>query len=630
MPTKDQQKPDKSSATAVTKSDGKPSKYNNSGVLSPKPTRKGDRENRFERSPERLETDELSSRLTLIEIFDSFFSDSTFKRFESYFFSVDGILGWLRDGEKSVAAVTTVKPAVEKKIGKLKMPSSATPQTALLSTLTNETSSTNIAQGIDEQFSLTEINCSSSEMSVYKQLTELIPVASKTDEKKNTSDLIPPPYVEQIISMPTDRTDVMKHPRFFSLLPPSSSAEGEEEILVVDSSTTNQLRQESKVKTKSMIKEEMKIDEDETEKELPSKYRWIIPPKERKEISIRFVSNEVGKFEQNFAFEIMGAKGKYILKCVGLCQHAQIATDVKKIFPKSRKLKEEKTIVHGEYIIGSNLFEFGPLLHGKPREKYLERFPENHALFNFSNSSNIELKISFGLRHDIKGETFFFEPQSMDLAPGQSIPLNIWAYPRSPIHYEDMLICCVKDNPEPYCYKISCIGVKPEIEIDKKNLSFDKLLLGRIEQRELRLKNNTMIGISWKLVGIDSLGEEFVVEPLEGILEPYQEGTVVAHFKASKPTVVKRSIRLEVFDTDKVGGIVQEIPIWITAEAYDIAMDLHFPKGYDGLDFGVLKVGEEGRQTCTLKNKGKYEVGYRFTFEMKSLTELFRFHRNKE
>ena len=34
-----------------------------------------------------------------------------------------------------------------------------------------------------------------------------------------------------------------------------------------------------------------------------------------------------------------------------------------------------------------------------------------------------------------------------------------------------------------------------------------------------------------------------------------------------------------------------------------------------GLDFGVLKVLDETKQTCSLKNKGKFEINFNFAFE---------------
>lgn len=34
-----------------------------------------------------------------------------------------------------------------------------------------------------------------------------------------------------------------------------------------------------------------------------------------------------------------------------------------------------------------------------------------------------------------------------------------------------------------------------------------------------------------------------------------------------------------------------------------------------GLDFGILKVMDESKQTCSLKNKGRFEINYNFVFE---------------
>ena len=54
----------------------------------------------------------------------------------------------------------------------------------------------------------------------------------------------------------------------------------------------------------------------------------------------------------------------------------------------------------------------------------------------------------------------------------------------------------------------------------------------------------------------------------------------------------------------------------------------HLQGADGGLDFGVTRVGDEAKQTCTLKNKGKYEISFRFYFEPNDkspskLNELF-------
>ena len=65
-------------------------------------------------------------------------------------------------------------------------------------------------------------------------------------------------------------------------------------------------------------------------------------------------------------------------------------------------------------------------------------------------------------------------------------------------------------------------------------------------------------------------------------------------------------------DVDNLIGDCQTDQVQVLAEAYDVALDMSFPKGADGgLDFGSIRVFEENKQTCTLKNKGKYEISTR-------------------
>lgn len=58
--------------------------------------------------------------------------------------------------------------------------------------------------------------------------------------------------------------------------------------------------------------------------------------------------------------------------------------------------------------------------------------------------------------------------------------LSIWAYPTSAGIFEDSIVCCIKENPEPVVFSICCQGVRPELELDRKQLHFEKLLLHRL------------------------------------------------------------------------------------------------------------------------------------------------------
>ena len=55
----------------------------------------------------------------------------------------------------------------------------------------------------------------------------------------------------------------------------------------------------------------------------------------------------------------------------------------------------------------------------------------------------------------------------------------MWAYPKTPNEFKDCLVCCIRENPQPVQFAISCIGVRPEVELDKKVLQFDRVLIHR-------------------------------------------------------------------------------------------------------------------------------------------------------
>jgi hydrocephalus-inducing protein len=402
-----------------------------------------------------------ASKSSLNDFVDAFFYDATLRRFESYNTMVEVIVGWLKEGDKS--AIITKIP--EKKPAKLKAG-----QTPLPSNLPDPLVSAGVQDKAEDLLSLlSEISCTPSEKAVRNTIASFLPVI-ETGTPKFTIDMLPPPFVEHIISRPSDRSDIVQMPKYFTLLPSCAPAHEIEDDPLTETAQTGGVKD---LKKSAKGKQDDVVVKDEDEDVTAAKYRWIIPPNDQKELTLRFASSEVGKFEQQINFEIVGGRGRYSLKCIGSSQHAIINFDPRKVFTKYRKSKDERAIVHGEFILSSGVFEFGPLLQSKPKEKYLERFPENHAVFTFTNpSSTTDVKLNFGLRNDHKGETFFLDPPVMDLAPKQSGLLHVWAYPRHAVYSEDTLICCVKDNPEPYRFKISCSGVKPEIEIDKKLLSF--------------------------------------------------------------------------------------------------------------------------------------------------------------
>ncbi|GAB1599203.1 hypothetical protein Ahia01_000197500, partial [Argonauta hians] len=326
-------------------------------------------------------------------------------------------------------------------------------------------------------------------------------------------------------------------------------------------------------------------------------FRWVVPPKSTINLRIRFVSDELGEFNKELTFEIVGTKKVYQVHTLGLCVFPTICQDPRVVFRRIRKKREPDEIVHKRYIMATETFEFGPLLVGRYLESVRE-YPENIEILTILNTSPVECEISFGLMKDTKSETFSLDPPNMVLPPQQSKELAIWAFPRVVKLIEDAIVCCIKDNPEPIIFKINCESFRPEIEEEK---------------RTIRMRNRTKIPISWKVTGLENLGEEFTMSSTGGTLAPLAELPLHAYFQAKKPVVTsKKQIRIEVMDIDYTMKASSEI-ITVFGEAYDVAIDINFPKVSNAeedrcIEFGTVKVSDDSKQSITLKNKGKYDI----------------------
>ncbi|XP_068116429.1 hydrocephalus-inducing protein homolog [Hyperolius riggenbachi] len=346
-------------------------------------------------------------------------------------------------------------------------------------------------------------------------------------------------------------------------------------------------------------------------------FRWVVPAGGQVLLRIHFQSNSVGNFDQTLNFELVGTRRKYHLYCRGICAFPSISQEPKMVFPSRKKEARSDEIIQKKFILISSTFDFGPLLCGKSREKYKAgQYPENMEKLTIFNESPMESEITFCFQHDVKATTFILDPPTMTLKPNEKQELSIWAYPTSPGLFEDNIVCCIKDNPEPAIFHLCCRGVRPELELDRKQVHFEKILLHRKDTKTVFLRNSTFLPAAWRVTGLENLGDDFSVSQDQGIVAPRSEYGLQLHFKSAKPINMKKFIRLEVSDVENILGIVQLENIHVFAESYDVALDITFPKGTDGgLDFGVVKVTDEAKHILSLKNKGKYEIGFSFSLE---------------
>ncbi|XP_034542457.1 hydrocephalus-inducing protein homolog isoform X2 [Notolabrus celidotus] len=344
-----------------------------------------------------------------------------------------------------------------------------------------------------------------------------------------------------------------------------------------------------------------------------TRFRWVVPANSEVVLKIWFYSESLGKFEQIFNFELLGIQRNYQLICRGICTYPSICKDYKTLFASSQKVQQTEEVLQKAFVIKPRYFEFGPLLCGKTRDRYKEkRYPENTERLMIHNNSVLEAEVQFSFQHDTQATTFLLDPPAMTLKPEQKQELTVWAYPTKVGQIKDNIVCNIKDNPEPVIISLSCWGVRPELELEHKDLHFDRILTHRRDSRSLTMHNKTALPVYWRLQGVEELGDQFAVPQDQGVMSPNSSFSLSLHFRARKPVLIKKILRLEVSDVEKIVGILQTENIQVSAEAYDITLDIS-PDGC--LNFGTIKVFEESKLCLRLKNKGKYEIAYKFTFQ---------------
>ena len=199
---------------------------------------------------------------------------------------------------------------------------------------------------------------------------------------------------------------------------------------------------------------------------------------------------------------------------------------------------------------------------------------ENTLKFKIINPGPLPVEVSFAMKKDAAQNTFSISPPALNLAPEDSSYLVISSFPRTTGTFGDSVICCVKDNPYPLIFDVEAQGVKPEIQVDRKSLNFEKVLLHRLTRQTLKLLNASDLAVSWRIEGLENLGDEFVPNQDSGIIKARETFEFHLDFRALKAVNIKRKIRVVVGDLDNIIGDCQTEIIEILAEAYDVALDM--------------------------------------------------------
>ena len=112
------------------------------------------------------------------------------------------------------------------------------------------------------------------------------------------------------------------------------------------------------------------------------------------------------------------------------------------------------------------------------------------------------------------------------------------------------------------------------MQLDRKSLNFEKVLLHRLTRQSLKILNASDLAISWRIEGLENLGDEFIANQESGIIGPRDTFDFHLDFRALKAVNIKRKIRVVVGDLDNIIGDCQTEIIEILAESYDVALDM--------------------------------------------------------
>ena len=368
------------------------------------------------------------------------------------------------------------------------------------------------------------------------------------------------------------------------------------------------------------------------------KSRWVVEAKSSIDLVIKFKASDTGRFESLLAFEVMGGgvvmRGReFNLPCRGTCAYPQMSQNYQSIYYRKIKAKAEGQIVSKQYIVNKNEYEFGPLLVGRSKDDYKEKYMESKDTFRITNSGLFDMHVDFNFLNDEEGKVFVVEPEQLDLPVDETAEVTVYAFPEEEGTFSDKLICNIKNNPEPVEISMMCIGNVPKIitdieppldeegnpvEGEQLAVEFQRLLLKRKDTRIVTIKNTSMLPTKWNLKGCSEEEEfncdkEFSISPTKGMLMPGQTEEITIGFRAIEKNQFEKEVVLEWIDVNDLLLEPMRLPVKITAEAYEIDFTFTFPEG-DGVDFGVLKVEEGGEQSFTIANNGLYRVGYKFAF----------------
>ena len=367
--------------------------------------------------------------------------------------------------------------------------------------------------------------------------------------------------------------------------------------------------------------------------------RWIIQPGSTIDLTVHFCCDVADTHETTLSMGVVGSTVEFPLQCKITSAYPEILRDPKVMFQKKIRAQPEGRLSNKSYVLTKKAYEFGPLLvpavvTAAPSSKKAEPkkggpSPQaapsadpmlsprlnmnNNDKIKFTNCGMFPAEVFLMFESD-KERTFTIQPDTFTLQLGESLDVTMTALPDTTGEMKNVLVVCVKDNPEPLRVDVTCLGARPEVTIDNKKdllVDFGRMLLRRSECKKITVKNECALPVRWKVTGLEKLPQEISLDVTSGVLDVGISAQIAVTFQSERATTFNLPLKIEVSDLDGT-AVYESLSFTVKAEAHDVVLEWT-----KELDYKTIRVGEPKKEVIKILNKGPYEVSYSFRLPKK-------------
>nr|KAF7425254.1 hypothetical protein H0235_007692 [Vespula pensylvanica] len=336
------------------------------------------------------------------------------------------------------------------------------------------------------------------------------------------------------------------------------------------------------------------------------KPRLILQSNEKKRFKLRYRPIEIGDHQKTYTFSIVdNPHTTYHIEVNGLATIPRLDMNPNIIFEKIMEKKIDETN-EPSFMLDNNLFDFGSLVLLKKDKR-----SRCAAIFTLRNITPIEAEVSL-LFKDNNANEFDIEPETLIIPPYEDEKLIVSAEVNKLGPYYNELYICTKNNPRVDIIELRCYGIRLEVELDEKQLSFGRVLLYRKVDRFTTIRNKSTVPIFWRIECKEPFEPQITFTPKENLLPPLKEQTIEFSYDASTIGVVEEKVDFQIFLHEDDEDPINTDVITIFAETYDVLVDINYA---NPIDLKFVLVDHRVNARFVMKNRGNYEVKYIIKFD---------------